>query len=315
MSLTVAVYTYLDEDAKKQLFSTLPDAKFLLHPTEEDIRHAEVILGEVPVDRIRFAEDLKWLQLSMAGTDPYIPKGVLPEDVILTNATGAFGLAISEHMVAATMMLVKKLHLYRDNMQTGRWLDRGTVDQIEGKTVLCVGLGDIGGRYAQKMKALGAHVIGVRRREMPKPDYVDEVYTQEKLDEVLPRADIVALSMPNTAQTRKMFDRERLEKMKPGSYLINVGRGNAVDCIALAELLDAERLGGAALDVTDPEPLPSDHPLWKCRNALITPHVSGFYHLPKTYRNIIDIFADNLKRYASGQPLRNIVDRETGYCK
>ena len=282
--------------------------------TSEDICDADAVLGNLPPKLLKDAKKLKWLQSSMAGTDAYLG-GVLPENVILTNVTGAFGLAISEHMVATVFTLYKKLHLYRDNQNKSQWLDRGEVKQIEGSTVLTVGLGDIGGNFAKKMKAIGAYTIGVRRIDTSKPDYIDELVLQEDLDKVLPRADIVALALPNTAETKSLFNRERIYNMKDGATLINVGRGNAVDTEALCDALLDGKIYAASLDVTDPEPLPADHRLWKIENALITPHISGFFHLRKTYENIVDIFIENLTRFLEGKKLENIIDMTTGYKK
>lgn len=282
--------------------------------TAEDISDADAVLGNLPPKLLKDAKKLKWLQSSMAGTDAYLG-GVLPEGVKLTNVTGAFGLAISEHMVATVFALYKKLHLYRDNQNRSQWLDRGSVKQIEDSTVLTVGLGDIGGNFAKKMKALGAYTIGVRRKDTSKPEYIDELILQADLDKVLPRADIVALALPNTAETKGLFNRERIYNMKDGATLINVGRGNAVDTEALCDALEDGKLYAASLDVTDPEPLPADHRLWKIENALITPHISGFFHLRKTYENIVEIFIENLSRFLDGKELENIIDMNTGYKK
>ena len=318
--MTVVVFCKIEEQDKQLLQAAMPEATFVYDPSDAQIAVAEVAIGEIPLEKIAIAKQLKWVQLSFAGTDPYtrvegLPQEkILPEDVFLTNATGAFGLAIAEHMVGCALMLTKKLHLYRDHMAKDLWQNRGTVDQVEGSTVAVVGLGDLGQTFAKKMKALGCYVIGVRRTERKKPDCVDEVYTVDHLDEVIPRADYIALCLPGTSGTAGMFDGCRLSMMKQGAILINTGRGSAVDTDALCALLLSGHLGGAALDVTDPEPLPEGHPLWRCENALITPHISGKYYLPKTYRNIISIFEENLRRYRSGRRLKNMVDRQTGYC-
>ena len=251
----------------------------------------------------------------MSGPDATAGSAPNPEGVILTNVTGAFGLAISEHMVANVFTLYKKLHLYRDNQNKSLWLDRGQVKQIEGAVVLTVGLGDIGGNFAKKMKALGAYTIGVRRKDTSKPEYIDELILQEDLDNVLPKADIVALALPNTSETKGLFNRERIYSMKDGATLINVGRGNAVDTEALCDALEDGKLYAAALDVTDPEPLPAEHRMWKIENALITPHISGFFHLRKTYENIVSIFIENFNRFLNNEPLENIIDMTTGYRK
>ena len=164
-------------------------------------------------------------------------------------------------------------------------------------------------------KALGAKVIGVRRTGTDKPDFVDELIHTDKLDEYLPQADCVAITLPGTTATKGMFDAERMAKMKDGAILLNVGRGMIVDTDALCAALKSGKLAGAGVDVTDPEPLPADHPLWKMENAVITPHISGGYHLQETHDRIVRIMAENLKRFLAGEPLRNVVDLSTGYRK
>jgi len=145
------------------------------------------------------------------------------------------------------------------------------------------------------------------------PDYVTNLYTMEKLDECLAWADIVYLSLPDTPETAGLFDRQRLLKMKPGSFLLNVGRGNVVDLDALCDCLESGHLAGAGVDVTDPEPLPAQHRAWDVENLIITPHVSGGFHLDYTHDRIVEICAGNLGRFVRGEPLYNLVDRETGY--
>ena len=243
---------------------------------------------------------------------------MLPEKCIVTNATGAYGLAISECMLAMWLSLLKELPTYRDNQREHRWAPTGHfVGSIAGSRVLCVGMGDIGSNFARRAYALGAEVVGVRRTvhpDTPCPDYCTRVVAQSALDAELPQADLVALSLPGTPETLHLFNAERLALCKPGAILLNVGRGTAVDGEALAAAVHSGRLSGAGLDVTDPEPLPPEHPLWAEPNVIITPHVTGGFSLPKTLDNIVDIFAHNLKRYAAGQPLDNQMDRRTQYA-
>jgi phosphoglycerate dehydrogenase-like enzyme len=216
-------------------------------------------------------------------------------------------------MLAGVLTLSKRLHQYRDVQRTGAWKPLGRVKRIAGSVVVVVGLGAIGGEFARKMKALGAYVIGVRRTEAAKPDYADEVVLTAQLDEVLPRADFVALIVPNTDATKGLFDRERLTKIKNGAILVNAGRGNAVDTEALCDALAAGTIGGAVLDVTEPEPLPPGHRLWGMENALVTPHVAGGLHMDGTMEAILDIYLDNAARYQKGVELRNVVDFAIGY--
>ena len=295
------------------LRTACPDGEFIFTngvPGDDLLREAEFIIGGVPLDKLCLCKKLRFLQLSMAGSDNYA--GRVPEGVILANASGAFGLAISEHMFGAMLMLMKKLHLYRDNQTASLWQDEGRVTSVEGARVLVVGLGDIGGEFAKRCKAFGAYCIGIRRTIHDKPDYIDELHTLSDLDLLLPTADVVALALPQSEQSKKLFNEARLRAMKQGSILLNVGRGSAVDTDALVDVLNEGRIM-ASVDVTDPEPLPAEHPLWKCKNALVTPHISGFYHLQQTHDRIVSFAANNLHAFVTGGTIRNLVDSSTGY--
>ena len=281
--------------------------------TQELADWGEIILGNVPAGLLHGREDLLWLQTNSAGVEAYVKPGVLAPGTLLTNATGAYGLAISEHMLGVLLSLMKNLELYRDAQKEGTWQSQGPVDSLWGATVLVLGMGDIGGEFGRRCKALGAKVIGVRRSPRACPDYAQEVHTLEDLDQLLPRADVVAVTLPGTEATRGLLGREQFAAMKQGAYLLNVGRGFIVDTEALCDALESGRLGGAGLDVTDPEPLPPEHRLWRISRAVVTPHISGFYHLKETHRRIVNICAENLEKFGRGQPLRNLVDFSTGY--
>lgn len=283
--------------------------------TQEDVDWAQVILGNVPAAMLHGSPALEWLQTNSAGVEPYIQPGVLAGDTLLTNATGAYGLAIAEHMLGMLLELFKKLELYRDAQKSGAWQSQGAVKAVYGSTVLVLGMGDIGGEFAARCKALGARVIGVRRSPRPCPEYADEVHLLEDLDSLLPQADVVAITLPGTDATRGLMSRERLAKMKEGAVLLNVGRGFIVDTEALCDALERGHLSGAGVDVTDPEPLPPTHRLWNIPTAVVTPHISGFYHLRETHERIVGIFLENLRHFQAGEPLRNLVDFATGYRK
>lgn len=283
--------------------------------TKQLVQDADIIIGNVSPELLRGTGRLKWLQLNSAGTDGYTEDGILPEGALLTNATGAYGLAISEHMIGALLCIMKKLHLYGADQQKHVWGDHGNVTSIYGSKTLVVGFGDIGSEFAVRMNALGSRVTGIRRNQTEKPDYLEALYQMDALAECLRIADIVAACLPGTEETYHIFDRNAFAKMKKGAYFLNVGRGNAVDSYALAEALNSGHLAGASVDVTEPEPLPKEHPLWDAKNLLITPHISGNYHLQETHERIIQIAADNLARFMQGRELRNIVDFATGYRK
>lgn len=283
--------------------------------TQEDVDWAQVILGNVPAAMLHGSPALEWLQTNSAGVEAYIQPGVMAGDTLLTNATGAYGLAIAEHMLGMLLELFKKLELYRDAQKSGAWQSQGAVKAVYGSTVLVLGMGDIGGEFAARCKALGAKVIGVRRSPRPCPEYADEVHLLEDLDSLLPQADVVAITLPGTDATRGLMSRERLAKMKEGAVLLNVGRGFIVDTEALCDALERGHLSGAGVDVTDPEPLPPTHRLWNIPTAVVTPHISGFYHLRETHERIVGIFLENLRHFQAGEPLRNLVDFATGYRK
>lgn len=277
------------------------------------IESAEIIIGNVPTDKLKGARKLELIQLNSAGAAEYAAPGVLPEGAKLTCATGAYGRSVSEHALAATLMLQKNLHLYRDMQRESRWSDFGSVQSMEDAVVVVVGLGDIGLRYARMAHALGAYTIGVKRRGGNKPEGVDELRRTDELPELLNRADVVASFLPGTPETEGMYTMEYFKAMKNNAIFLNCGRGNAVDSQALYQALQTGEIAAAALDVTEPEPLPADSPLWGLKNLMITPHVSGGYHLAQTFENVIDIAAKNIEAYLKGEALMSVVDLKTGY--
>ena len=228
---------------------------------EEVWERAAIILGNPTPAQLQNCGSLKLLQLQSAGADNYCKPGVLPESVALCNATGSYGVAIAEYMVGVTLMMAKNLHLYRDQQFAGVWRDLGEVVPIQGSRVLVLGLGDIGTEYALRMYTLGADITGITRTHKEGPPFVQKMAVTEELDQLLPEADIVALSLPGGDGTRGILGEKQIRLMKEGALLLNVGRGNAVDTDALTRALETGHLRGAALDVTDPEPLPAGHPI------------------------------------------------------
>ena len=234
--MRILVTMPLNERQKARLVQEAPDAEFIFHVksevTKEDLAGADIILGNLSDPKqLLFAENLKWIQLNNAGTEGYCDPQTLPPDVLLTNATGAYGLAISEHMIGCLFMLRKKLHLYYADQMEENWKREGHVAVVEGSRVLSVGMGDIGSTFLRKMKGLGAVTVGIKRTPGEKPSYVDELWTPEALERELSLADIVALSLPGNDTTRHMLNRSRLSLMKENAVLLNVGRGSAVDTV------------------------------------------------------------------------------------
>jgi phosphoglycerate dehydrogenase-like enzyme len=274
-------------------------------PSDGELGRASYIWGNPGVERLGACARLEWLQLQTAGYDSYTAPGALPPGAALCSCSGAYGLAISEYLVSSTLCLMKKLHLYRDLQHERKWAAAGEVMTAAGSRVLVVGVGDIGGSYARKMSALGARVSGARRSAGEKPEWLEAVYSVDRLDGILPDFDVVALCLPSSAQTAGLFSRERIGRMKRGALLLNIGRGSAVDTEALCDALESGALGGAGLDVMEPEPLPPEHRLWGLPSALLTPHRAGGEEFGEIYHSIIGIWLDNLKRLRAGEPLKN----------
>lgn len=308
----ILVLPPVTEKHKHLLESAAPGASFVYSSysevTQQDVDNADIIFGNVNPAYIKEPKKLKWLQLNSAGSDPYGKPGVLPSAVKLTTAVGAYGLTVSEHAVAMLFTLFRRLPEYHDNQKSSLWKSCGQVRSIYGSTILILGLGDIGGEVAKKVKALGAYTIGIRHSIKRKPEYLDEQYTLEDLDTVLPKADVVVICMPATKETYKLFNKDRISRMNENCVIVNVGRGTIVDTDALYDAVKNGKLYGACLDVTDPEPLPPEHLLWKCPNVIITPHVAGFFYLPETLNRIVNITCRNLKSYLAGGELINIVE-------
>lgn len=281
-------------------------------PDEAILSTAEIIIGNLPLALLPRAKKLKWLQLTSSGVGGYA-RADLPEGVQLTCATGVYGLAVAEHLIAMMMTLNKKLHLYRDGQGQSSWQSLGQVKTLEGQKVLIVGAGDIGGTLARKLKGLGARVTGIRRTSQPLPEAFEAMYFMEDLGRLIPEADVVVFVLPETPETVRLVDEKLLRAMKKDALLLNAGRGSLIDQEALVQVVSEGHLWGVGLDVTQPEPLPADHPLWSQERILITPHVSGFFHLPQTRENLLAFLEKNLEAYHEGRPLESRVDRETGY--
>ena len=265
---------------------------------------------------LKKASNLAWVQAKSAGVDRYLKDGspIKTGDIVLTNQRAIHGPAIAEHAMAMLLSLTRNLHYYRDKQQEEEWA-RGARDlthiALQGKTMLVVGLGGIGSEIAERGHAFGMRVIGTRRSDKPSADYIEKVGKPADLLKMLPEADVVALAVPLTEETKGLIDAEAFKAMKQGSYLINIARGPVVDTDALLSALKSKKLAGAGLDVTDPEPLTKGHALWSAPNVVITPHMASRSKVTDTRRAAI--YRENLRRFASGEPLLNVVNKELGY--
>ena len=276
---------------------------------------ADCVFGEPTLEEISRMPRLQWIQMSWAGADRYTGSPDFPRDVQVCCATGAYGGIIAEYLFGAIVALYRHFPVYARQMSEGVWKPRLPGRGIAGKTVLVLGAGDIGSAFARRLVPFETVTIGVRRVARSCPPEFSEMYTLDALPVLLPRADIVVCALPGTSETRGLLDETALRSMKRDALLLNVGRGNLLNPDVLANVLASGHLLGAALDVCEPEPLPSNHPLWRMDNVLITPHIAGigFGNVPETSDHIVRLCCRNLRRFLDGEPLESRVDFSTGY--
>lgn len=269
------------------------------------LREAEIVIGEPTLSELAEASKLRWVQMTWAGADRYLHGG-FPKNVRLTTASGAYGVTIAEHAIAMLLSLCRHLPSYQVRKDA---IDLGSEIAVSGKTALVFGTGDIGRNIARRLCAFDVRCIGVRKNCAEKLPEFAEMTDLNGAERYLPQADFVFCALPETAQTVGWLSAARLEKLPIGAMVINVGRGSFVDTAALTQALQSGALGGVGLDVTEPEPLPAEHPLRRTDRAILTPHVAGigFGHLPETTEKIWAICRENLSRYLSDAPLLNQV--------
>ena len=310
----------LEERHLARLRERFPDLRLdvVKRVRPEDLAEADGLVGwQLDAEGVAAAPRLGWFQNGGAGVEGLPLRELASRGVIVTNASGVHAINIGEHVLAMMLAFARGLPALVRAQEARRWRDDDDVArarrfELHGQTLLLVGLGDIGLAVAERARAFGMRVLGTRRRsDLATPPGVDEVVPMEQLTDGLGRADHVVVSVPLTGATAGLIGAAELAAMKRGAYLYNVGRGGTVDTPALVEALAAGHLGGAGLDVTDPEPLPEDSPLWGMANVLITSHTSG--GTPKYWDRGIELIEENIRRYRAGEPLLNEVDAGEGY--
>ena len=324
MSRDICIYQeFLTEAHKAQIRAAAAKTGFTPHFFTLDrfeeakacLQHCEVLFAHTP-ELLRAAPaTLKWYCCAYAGVDPYCKDdGIFANpDCLLTNSS-AYGVTISEHVIMTVLMLLRRIPEYEAVVRDHGWDNQLPIRSIRDNAFTILGTGNIGCCVARNLKALGAsRVTGICRSGRSADPVWDEVLPISQLDEILPRTGFLIMALPGTAETIGILSRARIALLPRDAYVINVGRGTAIDQDALMEALNGGRLAGAALDVMDPEPLPKDHPLWNTKNLILTPHVSGNMTLGYTCDRIVDMFCTDLSNYAAGRPLENLVDRKRGY--
>ncbi|MBQ9045479.1 MAG: D-2-hydroxyacid dehydrogenase [Oscillospiraceae bacterium] len=283
--------------------------------TREQVLDCDALLGNIKPALLEDAPRLAWVQLMSSGADVYAGHAPLKNAFTLTTATGAYGVGIAEYMVCMLLTMMKKIPTYLDQQKAGVWRDAGEVVSPMGKRVLIVGTGNLGTEFARRMRPFGCTIVGVRRRSGDCPPEYDAMRTLDALSEELPLADVVALCLPGTSETYHLFDQAMLARCKPGAFLMNVGRGTVIPRAALLDAETVSRFGGVWVDVLETEPLPDGDALFGVENLIITPHITGGWHLDETRRRIFALCAENLRRWLSGEALKRVMDWDTGYCK
>jgi glyoxylate/hydroxypyruvate reductase len=278
---------------------------------------AEVLFG-VPGDSaddlaevVATLSRLRWVHATSAGAGEQVRKAGLPaealERVTITTSSGVHAVPLAEYAILGLLAIAKELPRFAEGQRARAWPEiRRPLRELDGQTLLLVGLGDIGRETARLGKAFGMRTVGFRRTEGPPPEHVDEVHGPQRLPELAHRADAMVVSLPLTDQTAGLIDRATIERLPASCIFVNIGRGGVVDEPALVDALRERRIAGAVLDVFATEPLPDSSPLWTLPNVLVTPHAAALS--ARENERIVELFVDNLGRYLDGRPLRNVVE-------
>ncbi|MCL2117675.1 MAG: D-2-hydroxyacid dehydrogenase [Planctomycetaceae bacterium] len=254
---------------------------------------------------------LRWIQSSAAGMDHCLVPAVIESDIIVTSASGLLADQVAEHTMALVLSWMRSVPVFLEAQKKREFVRRPTRDLI-WTTIGIVGFGGNGRRVAQVMAPFRTRILATDMFPEDKPDHVAELWPEDRLDDLLAESDIVLLNLPLNPSTHHLIDAARLAKMKNDALLVNMARGPIVETNALVAALNSGTIAGAAIDVTDPEPLPESHPLWDCQHLIITPHVGGQFH--RRNDDVTDLLCENIRRYRNGEPLINLLtDKQLGF--
>jgi phosphoglycerate dehydrogenase-like enzyme len=306
----------------RALMARVPDADFV-HATTDEARARGLESAEVAYTWILAPEELaraprlRWVHTSAVAVETLCLPELFARGIRVSNTRGVQAIPIAEHVLAMMFAFAKQVPFTLDNQARARWAQHEYVGArlpwlLGGRTLGLVGVGTIGAALATRAAALGMRVVALRRHpEAAAVPGIDEVFDRSRFNHMLASCDVVVVAAPLTAETEGLFGRDAFAAMRPGAIFINVGRARIVDTPALIAALESGHLGGASLDVFPQEPLPADHPLWRCPNVILSPHTSGFRH--GHWDEVVEVFADNLARYRSGLPLMHEVRPALGY--
>ncbi len=278
------------------------------------VSDAEIIFG---MDALltRNAPALSWFCTPQAGINTYTEKDAFASPhAILTHSSGAYGVTIAEHIVMLTLEMLRRRAEYAQFMARREWRRDLHIRSIYGSRVTLLGTGDIGQETAKRLRAFSPkRLFGINRSGRNPDGLFDEISTISHLDDVLPETDLLIMSLPGTKETVHILNEARLSLLPEDAMIVNVGRGNAIDQKALETALRGGKLGGAALDVFEKEPLPAEDSLWTCPHLIILPHIAGTMALDHTVDRIVEMFLEDFENYCAGRPLLHVANRELGY--
>ena len=283
----------------------------------QEIGDADALIGSIKPEEVRAGKKLQWVQVMSAGVEGVLhlsgSNDLRDSNIILTNNQIVQGFEIADHAMGMLLMLTRHLYTFYGHKQQELWQPPRPYPGIElnGRTAVIIGVGGIGTQIAFRAWAHGMNVIGVDPEDIPYMPVIRKVVKPDRLDEVLPEADVVFISAPHTLLSHKMMGARQFELMKKDSYFVAVSRGGLYDMNSLVKAIESNHLAGAGVDVTDPEPLPKGHPLWKFENVIITPHIAG--RSDKDRARMVGTIKENIRRFVEGKPLINVVDKQKGY--
>jgi phosphoglycerate dehydrogenase-like enzyme len=299
-----------------ELKRVAPEVEFIPARTAEEaakvVGDADAVLGFCTADIVKAGKNLRWIQYPSVGVEKALSRELLDSNIVLTNLQRLSAPQVADQAFALLLGLTRKVRSTRVTPEVWQQL-KGEADrqELHSKTMLVVGLGGIGTQVARRALSFGMRVRAIDPKDMERPAFVFSLDRPAKLTELLPQADVVVLACPLTPQTRGMMGPEQFQAMKKSAYFINVARGGLVQTPALVEALRTKRLAGAGMDVTDPEPLPDDHPLWQMPNVLISPHLGA--QSPGGRERQWKLYRENVRRFVAGEPLLSVVDKAKGY--
>ena len=277
-----------------------------------EIVDADAVIGGLSQDQFAKAKNLKWVQTYSAGVEGLRWKEFLDSNVVLTNCKIVQGPNIADHAMAMLLALTRGINIFFSEKEKEHWSREGReLLELQDMTAVVIGVGGIGSQIAQRAHGFGMKVIGVDPKDLPPNINVTRMVYPSQLDTVLPLADVVFVSAPLTPESRHMMGPHQFELLKKSAFFVAVSRGGLYDTPSLVKALDSHNLAGAGLDVTDPEPLPAGHPLWKFPNVVVTPHVAG--NSPGSYARRVTVFKENIGHFVRNEPMRNVVDKQKGY--